>query len=643
MPRTPLALSRRAALILAAAPAALLGAGGAFAQPEGSDLQRGGPGSSPAQAAPLGFFALDQVRVTGGPLLEAQQSNLAFMKRVDPDRLLHSFRLTAGLPSSAQPLGGWEAPDCELRGHFTGHYLSATALAYASTGDPDMRQRGAHLVAALAECQRTLNAGGYLSAFPMEEFDRLDQRRPVWAPFYTLHKIMAGLLDQHVHARNAQALPVLTGMAVWVDAWTAAKPPAHMQDILDEEFGGMNEVLYNLSAVTGEDRWMQVGDRFIKARFMTPLAERRDELRGLHMNTHVPQVIGAARRFELTSDPRSGHAARFFWETVTESRAYATGGSSNREHWLSAPYQLGDEWGQDANHQECCCAYNMMKLTRKLHQLAPQVRYMDFYERNLINHRLGTIQPGTGRTTYFLSLAPGAWKTVASDDQSFWCCTGTGIEEFSKLGDTLYAHDGRGVYVNLFAPSELHWAERGLRLRQETDFPATPRTTLVVVDTPPDSWPLRLRIPSWTTTEARVRVNGALLETSAEPGGYFKIERRWRPGDRVELELPMPLTTEAFPDRPATQAFLVGPVVLAGQLSDQGLSQDLVVNQQGPQVERAKLVVKPIRAHGQAAAALLQAVPGQPLTYTLAGQDRPILLKPLNESWARHVVYWDLV
>ncbi len=277
---------------------------------------------------------MDDVTLEAGPLQDARDWNRGYMLRLANDRLLHNFRVTAGLPSSAKPLGGWEAPNCELRGHFVGHYLSACALLYAATGDTAVKAKADELVAGIAECQAKLNENGYVSAFPTELFDRLDRRVNVWAPFYTLHKIMAGLFDMKTQAGNDQALDVVVKMAGWVDAWTAAKTEEHMQDILNTEYGGMNEVLYNLAAVTGDDRWARTGDRFTKKIFFTPLALRHDELKGQHMNTHVPQVIGAARRYELSSDYRFGDVSRFFFETVSESRTYATGGSSNNEHWL---------------------------------------------------------------------------------------------------------------------------------------------------------------------------------------------------------------------------------------------------------------------------------------------------------------------
>ncbi|HEY1606446.1 MAG TPA: beta-L-arabinofuranosidase domain-containing protein [Allosphingosinicella sp.] len=641
-------LSRRGVLLgLGAAPAALV-AGRASAR---GAAPPGAVTAPPPAVAPDGTFQppavqvrsfpLGRARLTDGPFLQAQDWNLGFMKRIDPDRLLHSFRLTAGLPSAAAPLGGWEAPECELRGHFTGHYLSAAALAFASTGDAEMRRRGDLLVAGLALCQRALNQGGYLSAFPIELFDRLAARRAVWAPFYTIHKIMAGLLDMHLHAGSGDALAVLRGMAEWVDAWTAARSYARMQDILDSEYGGMNELLYNLAAATGEARWIDVGDRFTKARFVTPLAERRDELRGLHMNTHVPQAIGAARRYALTGEPRGGHAASFFWETVAASRTYATGGSSNAEHWLAVPYALGDEWHQGPDHQECCCAYNMMKLTRALHALSPRVRYIDYYERNLFNHRLGTIQPETGRTQYFLSLAPGAWKTFASDDHSFWCCTGTGMEEYARIADAIYGHDGRGIVVDLFIASTLDWPERGIAVEQRTSFPDAPRTTLRVARAPGDSWPMRLRIPGWTTSEARVLVNGKPLDATAEPGAYLRIERAWRTGDEIALELPMPLRAEAFPDEPSVMAFLAGPIVLAGQFPANGVPAASVIDKQGPAVEQARMAMPSLNAGGRPATELLRPA-GGPLRYSVATGGREIALQPLNRSWERYAVYWTV-
>jgi DUF1680 family protein len=576
-------------------------------------------------------FPMTQVRLTGGPLLQAAEWNRAYMNSLPADRLLHNFRVNAGLPSTATPLGGWEDPKIELRGHFTGHYLSACALSHASTGDAAIKEKGGLIVAELAKCQTAIGNTGYLSAFPIEFFDRLDARKKVWAPFYTVHKIMAGMFDMYVCCGNQQALDVLTGMARWADDWSGSKSEAHMQDILNTEYGGMNEVLYNLAIVTRDERWARAGDRFNKKVFLNPLALRRDQLRMLHANTHIPQVIGAARRYEISGDPRFHDAADFFWDTVITSRTYVTGGSSTNELWRVEPGHLAAELKMGADTQECCCAYNMMKLTRHLYEWKADARYIDYYERNLYNHRLGTIQPETGLSEYFLSVAPGAWKTYGSEDQSFWCCTGTAVEEYAKLNDTIYHRDDDGLYVNLFVDSQLHWPEKGIRLRQQTKFPDEGRTALLVEETSPAEWTLRLRVPSWTTAAAAVSVNGRKLEGMASPGSYLNIRRTWKKGDRIQMELPMGLRIEAMPDDPKLQAFVFGPLVLAGELGSAGLSEDLVKGKQGPDTKKLPLSV-PALSGGPP-----KPVSGAPMTF----RSGEITFRPIYRTWQRYSVYWE--
>ena len=590
----------------------------------------------------LQFFSLRDVTLQSGPLMQARASNRDYMLRLPNDRLLHTFRVNAGLPSTAKPLGGWEDPQCELRGHFVGHYLSACALFYASTGDTVIKAKADGLVLALAQCQSQLGQGGYLSAFPIAFFDRLDRLQKVWAPFYTVHKIMAGLLDMNTQGENDQALDVLLKMADWVDTWTAARTEAHMQEILNTEYGGMNEVLYNLAAVTGDVRWARTGDRFTKKVFFTPLALRRDQLKGQHMNTHVPQVIGAARRYDLSSDYRFNDVAQFFFETVTEARSYATGGSSNNEHWLVDPNRLAAEMHVSSHHQECCCSYNMMKLTRHIYSRSADPRLMDYYERNLLNHRLGAIEPETGHTVYFLSLSPGAWKTTCTEEDTFWCCTGTALEDFSKLNNTIYAHDSESLYVNLYFASTVEWKQQGLRLRQSTDFPQNDRIELKVEKTSAKPWTLQLRIPAWTTAENTVFLNGRRLETRGTPGSYLALSRIWKSGDTVELVLPMRITVEPLADDPTQQAFLYGPLVLAGQFPMIGLADDLD-HSQGPDLSKAPSVEVPaLRASDANPAAWIKSVPGQPLTFRTTGQAANVTLKPLNQSWQRFAVYWTV-
>jgi uncharacterized protein len=587
-------------------------------------------------------FALDEVLLEPGPLQQARDWNRSYMLRLGNDRLLHNFRVNAGLPSSAEPLGGWEAPKSELRGHFVGHYLSAAAMLYAATGDTAIKAKADELVAGIAECQAKLNDGGYVSAFPVELFARLDQRTRVWAPFYTLHKIMAGLLDMKIFAGNQQALDVLVTLAGWVDGWTKTKTEEHMQDILNTEYGGMNDVLYNLAVETGDDRWARVGDRFTKKVFFTPLATRRDELKGLHANTHMPQVIGAARRYEISSDYRFADVSNFFFETVSEARTYATGGSGNTEGWLTQPGHLGLEMRVSSHHQECCCAYNMMKLSRHLFSWSGDTRFIEYYERNLLNHRLGMIQPETGLTSYFLSMSPAAWKTTCTEDETFWCCTGTALEEFAKLNDSIYFHDDDSLFVNLYASSVVYWKECGVRLRQQTNFPETDRTVLTVESSSAKPWTMRLRIPSWTTIENVVTINGRPIGVAGTPGSYLTLTRRWKAGDRVDFTMPMRVTVEHLADDPTQQAFLYGPLVLAGQFPKKDIDSDLEHNQ-APEIQEAPAIEVPaLGAKGKEPGEWIHTVPGQPLTFRTTGQAQDVTLRPINQSWERFAVYWTV-
>ena len=585
-------------------------------------------------------FPLSAVRLLDGAFRQAQEWNRGYLNRLPVDRLVHNFRLNAGLGSTAQPLGGWEEPKGELRGHFTGHFLSACALMYGSTGDAAIKAKGDEIVAELAKCQAKL-AGGYLSAFPTEFFDRVRARRRVWAPFYTVHKIMAGMLDMYVHAGNRQALEVLKGMSAWADNWSAALAEPHMQAVLTTEYGGMNDILYKLAAVTGEDRWAAAGDRFTKKAFFNPLGLRRDELRGLHVNTHIPQVLGAAVRYELSSDSRFRDVAEYFYQIVTGGHAYVTGGSSNGEGWLTGYGRLAEELKRSTDTAECCCAYNMLKLARQLYGWTGDARYFDYYERTLLNHRLGTIYPESGATMYYLSHTPGAFKTFGAEDQSFWCCTGSGVEEFSKLADSIYFHDAAGVYVNLYMASELNWQERGLKLKQETRFPAEGSTTLTIAAAPGAALALRLRMPEWLNGRARVKLNGQTLETTAEPGGYLSLERVWKAGDKLELELPMGLRTLAMPDEPALQAALYGPLVLAGELGSEGVSKATTIGKGGPEMGQGPFPAPVLRTAAGRVENALQAA--GPLQFETRGQAKNYTLRPLNALFdRRYTIYWQV-
>jgi len=584
-------------------------------------------------------FPLQQVRLSGGPFKQQMDINSRYLHLLPNDRLLHTFRLTAGLPSSAQPLGGWEEPKCELRGHLAGgHYLSACALTAANTGDADLKKKADELVVELAKCQKK-NGGGYLSAFPIEEFDRLRAGKNVWAPFYTYHKIMAGLLDMATLTANEQALAMAEGMAGWAGRWAKPLTDAELQRILNVEYGGMNETLYNLYGLTGREEYLALGDRFNHKAFFDPLAEGRDELKGLHVNTHIPQVIGAARRYELTGDRRSRDIAAYFWHEVTGRRAYCTGSTSNFEHWNSEPDELATQLSPDT--AECCCAYNMLKLTRHLFGWTGEARAMDYYERTLFNSRLGTQDPD-GMKMYYSPLASGYWKTYGTPFDSFWCCTGTGMEEFSKFADSIYYQDARGIYVNLFIASELDWPQKKIRLRQETKFPEEESTTLTLAGDRPVAMALNVRAP-WWAYDLDVKLNGVPQNLFSAPSTYLTIERTWQPGDKLEIGFKMHLDTEPIPGDPTLQAVLYGPLVLAGELGGEGLTREEIYGPYGPRGKPAVApTVIPARP-GIHHSLWVEPVKGEPLKFETRDQETTTRLIPLYQiANERYVVYWKL-
>jgi uncharacterized protein len=592
-------------------------------------------------------FPLNQVRLLDGPFLKATQTNEAWLESLPVDRLVHNFRVNAKLTSSAEPLGGWEAPDCELRGHYTGHFMSACALSYASTGNDALKQRGDAVVASLAECQKAIGSG-YLSAFPESFFDRLASDRGVWAPFYTLHKIMAGNIDMYTMCGNEQALANAEAMADWVGHWLIGISDDHMQRILRTEWGGMNESLFNLAAITGKWQYFGTAQRFQHKAFFDPLAGHRDELKGLHVNTHIPQVIGAARGYELTGSPYYHEIASYFLDEVVSERTYCTGGTSNGEGWETDPGELKGQlslWSE-----ECCCGYNMLKLTRHVYQWTADPRHFDYYERTLFNSRFGT-QDAQGMKMYYLPLQTGFFKYFNSRFNSFWCCTGTGSEEFSKFADSIYFHNANDVFVNLFIASEVRWPEKGLTIRQETRFPEEEGTTLIVKAAHPVEAGIYVRIPSWIADSGSVSVNGKELAAFANPGSYVEIHRTWADGDKVEVKLPMRLRAEPLLGDPTQQAAMYGPIVLAANLGTNDLTEQAQHDEaMGP------TYLAPMRARPEgsteisvkspeelASAAWVEPVKGQPLTFETVGQDTTTQLVPFNRILGeRYGVYWKI-
>jgi len=582
-------------------------------------------------------FDLGSVRLNDGALLWLMERNSEFLRGLEADRLLHTFRLTAGLPTSAAPLGGWEKPDVELRGHFTGHFLSGCALMSASAGDLDLRGKGNLMVAELAKCQKA-NGAGYLSAFPPSFFDRLRAGQKVWAPWYTIHKIMAGLLDMYVLAQNEQALDVVRGMAGWAKRWTDELSDEDMARVLRVEFGGMNEVLYNLYAVTGVKDYAAAAHRFDHEWLYGPLAEGRDELKGLHVNTQIPKIIGAARRYELTGEARYRRIAEFFWTQVTQHRAYATGGTSNDEHWRTDPDKLAGELGPAT--EECCCTYNMLKLTRHLFAWSPEARYIDYYERAYLNGIIGTMNPRTGLTMYYVPLATGYWKVFASPRGSFWCCTGTGVESFSKLADSIYFHDEQGLYVNLFLASELDWEEKGVRVLQDPAF-THGETLLRVMTAKPTQLAMRIREPYWTDGKMVLTVNGRPA-AATRAGGYLVVDRTWTGGDELHATLPIGLHIDPMPDDDTLQAIMYGPLVLAGDLGTEGLTDAMRTGGDNPPDMPPPPGAAPeFVGDAHDPGSWIELADRTPLLFLTKGQKRNVYLMPFSRVLdQRYGVYW---
>jgi uncharacterized protein len=583
-------------------------------------------------------FPNNQVRLLDGVFRQQMTINQDYLHLLPNDRLAHMFRITAGLTSTAEPLGGWEKPDCELRGHFTGgHYLSASALMYASTGDEDVKKKADALVANLAQCQQA-HGNGYLSAFPEEFFDRLREGKPVWAPFYTVHKIMAGHLDMYTHCGNEQALQTAEKMASWVGRWAAPLSDEHMQRVLEVEQGGMLEVLCNLYAVTGKERYLWTARRFDHHAVFDPLAEYRDELKGLHANTNIPKIIGAARQYEVTGDERYYDIASYFWQEVTSRRIFCSGGTSYEEHWLADTGKLGKEVGQ--NMEECCCGYNMLKLTRHIYGLTGDPRAMDYYERTLFNSRLGTQDPH-GMKSYFLPLGRGWWKYYNTAYDSFWCCTGTGAEEFSKFNNTIYFHNGRDIFVNLFIASELDWSEKGVHLRQESRFPEEEGTSFTVRVREPIRMGLNVRVPYWAMQGGTLKLNGQPLPVFASAGSYLIVERVWNNGDRVEIEMPMSLHVDPLPGDETQQAMMYGPLVLAGKLGGEGLNNSNTHAEYNTSPGGEPVPVPEIQA--ERTAGWVERSTHSTLAFQTVGQSQTIALEPLYKlASQRYVVYWKV-
>jgi uncharacterized protein len=632
----------------------------AAAQTAGSDIH---PVALAAQPLPL-----SAVRLTGGPLQHAQELDAKYLLELQPDRMLYYLRLRAGLTNKTDGgYGGWDGAGRQLTGHIAGHYLSAVSYMYAATGNPQFKERADYIVSELKEIQDKQGDGyiGALMADPPRNrsatntasgggarrgrgeavdgkgrFEEITNGviqsggfdlNGMWSPWYVEHKIFAGLRDAYHYTGNPTALAAEIKFAAWVESIVGHLTEAQDQHMLNTEFGGMNEVLADLYHDTGDKRWLALSDKFEHKAIVNPLATHNDILGGKHGNTLVPKMIGELSRYIYTGNQTDGDAAKFFWEQVVFHHSYATGGHGHNEYF-DPPDQLNKD--VDGRDDESCNVYNMLKMTRELFALQPDVRYAEFMERALFNHVLGSIDPKDGRTCYMVPVGRSVTHEYQDMFDSFTCCVGTGMENHALHGYGIYYQSGDKLWVNFYTPSTADWKEAGAKLGLETSFPEGESASLKFTLASPKKFTLALRRPSWAGENFSVKVNGKAVAKLPPPGSFVEIKRTWKSGDTVALVLPKQLHEEPLPDNPRRVALMWGPLVLAGDLGPE----------QGRRRRGQSNDVPVLVAAETPVAEWLKPVAGQPGDFQSVGvgHDKDVQFVPFYRLHERtYAVYWD--
>lgn len=597
-------------------------------------------------------FGLGDVELLDSPFKQAMERNAEYLLSLDADRLLHNTRKYAGLKPKGELYGGWESQG--IAGHTLGHYLTALSQQYASTHDPRFKQRLDYIISEMSEAQRAYG-DGYIGALPelelatmrgfkqgkVEVKDAFTFKGGAWVPWYTQHKVLAGLRDAWTLGESNQAKDVTLKLANWVDDITAGLTPEQQQTMLKVEHGGMREVLFDIYGLTKDERYLKTAQRFEHRAILDPLLAGRDELPGKHANTQIPKVIGAARGYEVANQSEGRPIAENFWKTVVHNHSWAIGGNSDGEFFFS-PNSASEHLSTAT--AETCNTYNMLRLTERLFGWQPQVEYADFEERALYNHILASQEPKQGMFTYFMSLKPGHFKTYSTPTESFWCCVGSGMENHSKYGAAIYFHAADALYVNLFIPSVLRWQERGLELQQKTLYPNENRTSLTVVKAPTAPLSLRVRVPAWASGNATLTLNGKAVAVDAKPGSYATVQREWKKGDVIEMTIPTSVRTEPLHGSSDQFAFVYGPVVLAGDLGPAPAGPTVpYAKEQQANLKAESVEVPTLTGDPQQLAASLRRVPGAALAFTLrtSAPSKEVTLRPFHElDYQRYTVYW---
>lgn len=517
------------------------------------------------------FNLRDIILAPGSSFYHARSMDSAYLCLISPQRLLHRFYTHAGLKARDSIYGGWESSG--LAGHTLGHYLSAASMMYAATGSKTLKSKVDEIIHDLKVIQQVRKTG-YLGAIPQEDsiFAKVKKGEirssgfdlnGGWSPWYTVHKIMAGLCDAYLYANNRDALIIVKKMADWTGNIVSGLDDSTRLKMLNCEYGGMNDVLANIYALTGEKKYLDLSFKFYDEFVMGQLAQGIDPLPGKHSNTNVPKALGSARQYELTSSSREHNIASFFWQSMTNHHTYAIGGNSNYEY-CGEPDQLNDRLSD--NTCETCNTYNMLKLTRHLFSWNPGSDYMDYYERALYNHILASQHPGTGMMTYFVPLRMGTKKSFSDTFNTFTCCVGSGMENHSKYQEQIYSHDGQHIlYVNLFIPSVLSWKQGKMKITQSGDFLVNPGSYIHLDNQPPTNRVIAIRKPAWSTN-VDIAINGKTLSEQNISNGYIYLQHRWKKNDLIRINFHPELYTEPMPDNPDRVAIKYGPLVLAADL-----------------------------------------------------------------------------
>ncbi|MGQ1891085.1 beta-L-arabinofuranosidase domain-containing protein [Thermophagus sp. OGC60D27] len=516
-------------------------------------------------------FDLDDVKLLDGPFMEAAKRNEKILLNYEPDRFLAHFREQAGLKPKAEHYGGWEGES--LTGHSLGHYLSACSMMYRTTGNDEFLKRVIYIVNELDAVQQA-TGDGYIGAFENgkkifeEEIAKGEIRSAgfdlngIWAPVYTQHKIMAGLMDAYKLCGNKKALEIELKFADWLGSIVENLSHDEMQKMLHCEHGGINESLVELYGVTGNEKYLDLSRVFHHDAVLGPLSQGVDILPGHHANTQIPKLIGLARRYELTGDSLDHYTAKFFWDRVVHHHSYVTGGNGDHEYF-GAPDTLNNRLS--SNTTETCNVYNMLKLSNHLFKWEANAEVADFYERALFNHILSSQHPQTGHVIYNLSLEMGGHKHY-QDPFGFTCCVGTGMENHAKYPRNIYFFNDKELFVSQFIASELNWQEKGLKLTQNTRFPDEQNTSFTFECDEPVDLILQIRYPYWAEKGMIITVNGEEVSYDKEPQSFIALDRQWKSGDIVKVSFPFSLRLETMPDNKDRVALMYGPLVLAGQL-----------------------------------------------------------------------------